>query len=104
MADRVMKPRGGFKDSISIEVEDNDVVLTTTEEGEADVSFSFYVSVGVSLVLVLIIALLFYCLLSKRDLSPCPRRSDFGRRYSQVRHSLHSLHRRSRTWTVGSAR
>ena len=56
-----------------------------------------YISLGVCAGLVLIIAFLLFCLLSKRDLSPCPRRSDFGRRYSQVRKRL------SRTWTIGTS-
>jgi len=44
-----------------------------------------YIISGVLVVLVIVIACLLFCLCSKRDLSPCPTRSDFGRRYTQVR-------------------
>ena len=46
------------------------------------------VSVTISVVLILVIVILLYCLVSKRDLSPCPSKSNFGRRYSNVAESM----------------
>ena len=83
--------RSGFDTSTVYEDEDS------TPATPADPSTTTYISVGVSVVLVLIIALLLFCLMSKRDLSPCPNRSDFGRRYTQVRRRL------SRSWTLGKS-
>ena len=44
-----------------------------------------YIISGIMVILVIIIAFLLFCLCSKRDLSCCPAKSDFGRRYTQVR-------------------
>ena len=67
------------------------------EESTPDPPTTTYIILGVSVVLTLIIVFLLFCLFSKRDLAPCPRRSDFGRRYSAVRRRL------SRTWTIRSS-
>ena len=55
------------------------------DETKDQASKAIYISVGVSVVLILIIAFLLFCLFSKRDLSPCPAESNFGKRYSQIR-------------------
>ena len=78
------KLRSGFNDDPSSSTSD-----------EPSPSIGIYVSIGFSVVLILIIAFLLFCLLSKRDLAPCPRRSDFGRRYTQIRKRL------SRSFTIG---
>ena len=54
------------------------------------------VSVTISVVLILVIVILLYCLVSKRDLSPCPSKSNFGRRYSNVAESM----RRNMRWST----
>ena len=87
-----MKPRGGFEDFIPTE----DYDAAPEEVDDSDQSTSLYISIGISIILVFIVVFLFYCLLSKRDLSPCPRKSDFGRRFSQVRNNFQRI---SRTWT-----
>merc|ERR1711970_9280 len=62
------------------------IKTTETPDSESDSSTSvIYIISGVLVVLVIVIAVLLFCLCSKRDPSPCPTRSDFGRRYTQVR-------------------
>ena len=72
---------------INIDI-DRIIPIQTTEspDPKSDSSTSvIYIISGVLVVLVIVIACLLLCLCSKRDLSPCPTRSDFGRRYTQVR-------------------
>jgi len=62
------------------------IETTKTPDPTSDDSSSvIYIISGVLVVLVIVIACLLFCLCSKRDLSPCPTKSDFGRRYTQVR-------------------
>ena len=62
---------------------------TEEEHDEAEASTStLYIISGVVVILVIIIAFLLFCLCSKRDMSPCPTRSDFGRRYTHVRGNM----------------
>ena len=86
MGEGAIKPRGDF----------NDYNPAPEEVDDSGPSVSLYISIGISVILVFIVVFLFYCLLSKRDLSPCPRKSDFGRRFSQVRSNFQRM---SRTWT-----
>ena len=71
--------RGDFKD-----VDDNDV---KSNAEKTDLK-ALYIAIGIIAGLILIIAFLCFCLLTKRDLSPCPRQSNFGRRYSQLRRTV----------------
>ena len=50
-----------------------------------------YISVGVALLLILVVAILLYCLVSKRNLSPCPTRKDIRRRYTQIRSTVRNI-------------
>ena len=47
-------------------------------------STALMISISISVIFLIIIVVLLYCLLSRRNLAPCPTRSDFGRRYSQM--------------------
>ena len=61
----------------------NDPDILTPDE-DAGPSSALLISISVSVIFLIIIVLLLYCLLSSRNLAPCPTRSDFGRRYSQM--------------------
>ena len=84
--DKVIKPKPTSKPDITQNPFDFD--NTGEEHDEAASNSTLYIISGVVAVLVIIIALLLFCLCSKRDLSPCPTRSDFGRRYTQVRMNM----------------
>ena len=62
----------------------NDPDTFIPEEDLGDSSTALLVSISVSLVFLIIIVILLFCLLSRRNMAPCPTRSDFGRRYSQM--------------------
>ena len=62
----------------------NDPDIFIPEEDSGDSSTALLVSISVSVMFLIIIVILLYCLLSRRNLAPCPTRSDFGRRYSQM--------------------
>merc|ERR1719244_1414530 len=47
-----------------------------------------YILSSLVVVLVIFITLLLFCLCSKRDLSPCPKSTNFGRRFTQVRRNV----------------
>jgi len=71
--------------------------VDTVPKEEEDSSVALAVSVTISVVLILVIVILLYCLVSKRDLSPCPSKSNFGRRYSNVAESMRRNMRRAST-------
>eukprot|EP00091_Calanus_sinicus_P019377 TRINITY_DN4840_c0_g1_i2.p1 TRINITY_DN4840_c0_g1~~TRINITY_DN4840_c0_g1_i2.p1 ORF type:complete len:216 (-),score=60.53 TRINITY_DN4840_c0_g1_i2:15-581(-) len=72
---------------INIDIERIIPIDTPDTTAEAS-SSTLYIISGVVVILVIIIAFLLFCLCSKRDMSPCPTRSDFGRRYTQVRGNM----------------
>ena len=61
---------------------DPDTVIPDQDPGTS--SPALLISISVSVIFLIIIVVLLYCLLSRRNLAPCPTRSDFGRRYSQM--------------------
>ena len=86
LAKIILKDSGDFLD-----IDDllNDIDVKSGETN--DYQDALLISLGVCFFLMIVIGLLCFCLFSKRDLAPCPKNSNFGRRYSVVRQN-------SRAW------
>jgi len=70
------------------------------EDGMGDTAI-IILSVLVAVLFIFLVLLLF-CLCSKRDLSPCPKNSNFGRRFTEVRRSVRvSTYHLRRSMTTG---